>query len=428
MNSDNLKYVLRQFVERPLPKCRPRELRIPEGSGKVIALTGVRRSGKTFLFFDMISRLAARGVRRQRIVYLNFEDDRLQPLASRELDLVLRCQRELFPETAGQRLFLFLDEVQNVPGWERWVRRLHDTENVELYVTGSSSRLLTRDLATAMRGRSITLEVFPLSFREYLSFRDIKAVPSSADSESQVRNALEAYLKWGGFPEVVLADVTIRPLIVEEYVSVMLYRDVIERYRVRNQTLMRELLRHCFRNTASLLNVRKLHRDFTSMGLTVSLNTLLKYIEHLQDSFLIFLLPRQEQSLRKQAHNPKKLHVIDPGLVAAFKVNPERDVGHKLETAVFLDVRQQRKNLFHLTNGSEIDLCDGAGEMFINTCWSLTEPDTVAREAAAMKFGQARWPKAQGRLLYHEYAPSQIAEIADAEPAWRFLIQNQPSR
>jgi uncharacterized protein len=211
MNSDNLKYVLRQFVERPLPECRPRSISLPVGSGKVIGLTGVRRSGKTFLFFDTIRRLLAEGVKRRRIVYLNFEDDRLQPLRAEELDLVLRCLRELFPETAGKRIYLFLDEVQNAPGWERWVRRIQDTEDVEIFVTGSSSQLLKRDLTSAMRGRSVTFEIFPLSFREYLRFLGIEVLPSSANNESIVRHALEDYLAWGGFPEIVLSDEAIRP-------------------------------------------------------------------------------------------------------------------------------------------------------------------------------------------------------------------------
>ncbi|MEK7852269.1 MAG: AAA family ATPase, partial [Planctomycetota bacterium] len=182
MDSDNLKYVIRQFVERVLPACKPRELVLPTGTGKVVGLAGVRRSGKTFLFFDAIRRLATQGVERRQIVYLNFEDDRLHPILAENLDMVLRCWHEVFPETIGQHKFLFLDEVQNVPGWERWVRRLCDTEDVEVFVTGSSSRLLTRDLATALRGRSITREVFPLSFREYLAFRSIEVVSHSADN------------------------------------------------------------------------------------------------------------------------------------------------------------------------------------------------------------------------------------------------------
>jgi predicted AAA+ superfamily ATPase len=423
MHSDNLKGVLQQFVSRPLPQCRARELELPIGTGKVIGLAGARRSGKTFLFFRTIQRLLASGVARPQLIYLNFEDDRLQPLRAEELDMVLRSHRELFPETIGQRCYLFLDEVQNVPGWERWVRRLHDTEDIEAFVTGSSSHLLTRDLATALRGRSITFEVFPLSFAEALDFRGIVWQPSHPDSESLVRGALEDYLRWGGFPEVVLADESLRPLILGEYASLMLYRDVVERYSVRNEALMRELLRFAFRNTASLLNVSKLHRDFATLGFSVSKNTLHEYLGYLDDSFLLFLLPKHERSLRKQAHNPKKMHVIDPGLIAAFHGHPDRNIGHKLETAVFLHVRRRQRELYYYADGSEVDLCNADGTAFWNTCWSLADPATVAREKAAMDLGTARARNAAGWLLYHESAPSALASLPAAMPAWRWLLE-----
>jgi len=423
MISDNLKYVIRQFIERVLPACKPRELVIPTGTGKVVGLAGVRRSGKTFLFFDAIQRLALQGVDRRRIVYLNFEDDRLHPIHAEELDLILRSWHEVFPEMAGQHKYLFLDEVQNVSGWERWIRRLCDTEDVEVFITGSSSQLLTRDLATALRGRSITLEVFPLSFREYLTFRGIEVVPHSADNESRLRHELESYLVCGGFPEIVLADEALRPLILEEYSSLMLYRDVVERYGVRNEKLMRDLLRHCFRNTGSLLNVSKLHRDFASLGYTVSKNTLFDYLCYLEDAFLVFLQPKRETSLRKQEHNPKKLHVIDTGLIAAYQPFPNRDLGHKLETVVFLENRRSRKDLFYYANGSEVDLCDGEGKMFVNTCWNLADAETFRREKAAMAFGVAQWPEAEGRLLFHEYAPGQEREAPGSLAAWRYLLR-----
>jgi uncharacterized protein len=422
MNSDNLKGVLQQFVSRPLPHCLARELALPIGSGKVIGLAGVRRSGKTFLFFQTIQRLVSQGVARSRLIYLNFEDDRLQPLRAEDLDLILRSHRELFPGTLGQRCYLFLDEVQNVPGWERWVRRLHDTEDVEIFVTGSSSQVLKRDLSTALRGRSLTLEVFPLSFAESLSFRGLVWEPSHPDSESVVRGALEEYLRWGGFPEVVRAEEALRPLILGEYASLMLYRDLVERYGIRNESLIRELLRFAFRNTASLLNVSKLHRDFTSLGFSVSKNTLFDYLGYLEDSFLIFLLPRQERSLRKQAHNPKKLHVIDPGLVAAFQGNPDRDVGRKLETTVFLHLRRQGRSLYYHADGGELDLCDEGGAAFWNTCWNLSDADTVGREQRSMALGHSRAPHARGVLLYHDFAPALLAALPEAQPAWRWLL------
>lgn len=375
-----------------------------------------------------MNRLLAGGVDRRCLVYLNLEDDRLQPIRAGELDLVLRCHRELFPECLRQRTYLFVDEVQNVAGWERWVRRLHDTEDVALFVTGSSSRLLTRDLASAMRGRSVTLEVFPLNFREYLEFRGLVWQPGLADSESAVRAAFEDYLRWGGFPEVVLAEDAMKPLILGEYSSLMLYRDIVERYRVRNEPLMRELLRFACRHTASLVNVSKLHRDFSTLGLGVSKNTLFQYLGYLEDSFLVFFAPKHERSLRKQAHNPRKIHVADPGLVAAFEGDPDRDVGRKLETVVFLELRRQGRTLHYQANGGEVDMCQADGRAFWNACWRLAEGPAVAREQESMRFARTRYPKAEGLLLYHEYTPALLPLVPDATPAWRWLLEQPATR
>ncbi len=423
VNSDSIKYVLTEFAGRPLPESKRRDLSLPTDSGKVIGLSGVRRCGKTFLFFDTIRRLVAQGVDRRRIVYLNFEDDRLQPVAPPELDLVLRSLREVFPDAATGRLYLFLDEVQSAPGWERWVRRLCDTEDISVFVTGSSSRLLTRDLSSALRGRSITYEVFPLGFREFLAFRGLAPEPHDARGESLARSAFEDFLRWGGFPEIVLAEPALRPLILEEYASLMLHRDLLERNTVRNGPLLVTLLRHCFRNTATLLSVSKLARDFGSLGLSFSRNTLFDYVARLEDAGLVFLLPTHEKSVLRQARNPKKLHVVDTGLVAAFKAGADRDVGQKLETAVFLECRRRAREWHYHAGTGEMDLCDAEGRLFLNVCWNLSDPTTMGRELAAMEAGARLLPKAAGLLLYHEYSPGLVDRVPAARPAWRWMLE-----
>ena len=425
VNSDNAKYVLREFAERPLPNGHMRELVLPTDSGKVVGLSGVRRCGKTFLFFEAMRQLLARGVPRHRVLYLNFEDDRLHPIAATELDMVLRCQRELFPDARTGRLYLFLDEVQSAPGWQRWVRRLHDTEDISIFVTGSSSEVLTRDLSTAMRGRSITLDVFPLSFREFLAFRGIAVRDHDAASENEVRGALTEYLRWGGFPEVVVAAPELRPLILDEYASLMLWRDLVERHAIRSENVMRALLRHCFRNTATLLSLTKLHRDLTSLGVDASKNTVYDYCAMLEESGLINLLPIHDASLRRQARNPRKLHVIDPGLATAFAARAERDLGRKLETVVFLQCRRRSRLWHYDLDDHEIDLCDAEGTTFVNSCWSLVDASTLEREAAAMDFARSSQPGANGVLLYHDALADIESRLPDTRPAWRWLL-DQP--
>ncbi len=177
------------------------------------------------------------------MIHLSFEDDRLLPIKTRELDFIMRAHAELFPDAIGQRRYLFLDELQNAPGWETYGRRLLDGEDVRIFVTGSSSRLLARDLATSLRGRSCSYEVFPLSFAEFLAFNRLEHEPYSRASESRIAAALDDYLRIGGLPEVVLAEPALRPRIPTEYVDLVFYKDLVERHRISNPPLLRQLLK-----------------------------------------------------------------------------------------------------------------------------------------------------------------------------------------
>lgn len=422
MNKERLKAVMQQFVEQALPTISHRTMMIPTDSGKVVTLVGARRTGKTFLMFQTIEGLLESGVDRRQILYLNFEDDRLFPVDTGELDLILTAHRELFPDTAKAKRYIFFDELQNVPEWERYVRRLHDTENVSIFLTGSSSSLLQKEMSTAMRGRSITYEVFPLSFLEFITWRQISYVPYSPDSEARVVNAFEDYLEWGGFPEVVLAEPSLRMLILQEYASLMLHRDLIERYHVRNERLMHLLLKFCAEHTASLVSINKLFNDFTSQGLKTGKASLYDYMTMLEDAFIVFPCPKFDPSSRRQLQSPSKIHLLDPGLCRVFRPFPERDIGHRFETLIYLHERRKRRDIFHYRNGSEIDLCWDEGATFINVAWELESPETIKRELRAMDAGRVLWPDACGRLIYGSASHIPEPHAKHAIEGWRYLL------
>lgn len=407
-----------------MPPATPRTLELPLDPRKVVALVGIRRSGKTYLLFETMRRLEATGVDRRQLVYLNFEDDRLLPIQVRELDVILRAHEELYPEVSGRRKYLFFDEVQSVPSWETYLRRLHDTEDARLFVTGSSSHLLSRELATGLRGRSVSFEVFPLSFAEFLRFRRLEHQPYARASESRMASALEEYLQTGGLPEVVLADESMRPRILKEYVDLVFYRDLVERYRIGNPLVMRLLLRHCLGHPASLFNVHTLYQDFRSQGQALSKDTLYSYLGYLEQSFVVFPLPVAERSLRKQAVNPKKLHAIDWALAYPFVAEPSIDVGKKLETAVFLHWRRQREDLGYLAGDREVDLVVNRDrpEHLINVAYSVSASQTWMREITALEEAAARFPRAKRVLVAHEHTtrkPPAGIRVADA---WRYLL------
>lgn len=424
MDKETLKYVLASNATRMLPKTAPRTLRLPLDSGKIVTLVGIRRSGKTYLLYDTMQRLESQGVDRRQIVYLNFEDDRLLPIKTRELDLVLRAHEELYPDMTGKKKYLFLDEVQNVPRWETFVRRLHDTENMSIFVTGSSSQLLTRELATGLRGRSLSYEVFPLSFAEYLSFTGREHQRYSRPSDSRTAAALLDYLTVGGLPEVVLADPILRPRILQEYVTLVFYKDLVERYGVSNPTVLRQLLKRCLGQPASTISTHKLYNEFRSLGIELSKDTLYRYIDHLEESYLIFALAVSDRSLRRQAMNPKKRHPVDWALGYPFVTEDSIDIGHKLETAVFLHWRRRRQDLAYMGGQHEIDLVVGGDHpaILVNVAYSVTQSATWDREMASLTWGAGQAPQAKRILVVHEGAnrkPPQGIEVIDA---WRYLL------
>jgi len=422
MNKESIKAVLRQRMEQPLPVFSRRSLRIPTDSGKVIALIGARRTGKTFLMFQTIADLLASGIDRTQIIYLNFEDDRLYPIRTAELDLILRAHLELFPDASQTKRYLFFDELQNVPEWERYVRRVYDTEHASVFLTGSSSSLLQKDMSSAMRGRSISFEVFPLSFSEFLSFKGIDYVPYSADSEARVAHAFQEYLDWGGFPEVVTAEEALKPLILQEYASIMLHRDLIERYHVRNEHLMHMLLKFCAEHTASLVSINKLFNDFCSRGVKTGKATLYDYMSMLEDAYIALPCPKYDPSSRRQLQAPSTIHMLDPGLCRVFRPFPERDIGHRFESVIFLHERRKRRDLFHYRNGFEIDICWNEGQAFVNAAWDLNDPATVKREQDAFLKGCKLWKGTSGTLVYGSAAtlPDPLADRASL--GWKHLL------
>jgi predicted AAA+ superfamily ATPase len=425
VDRETLKYVLAGNAARRLPETAPRALQLPLDSHKAVTLIGIRRSGKTDLLYETMRRLEALGVGRRCMIYLNFEDDRLLPVKARELDLILRAHEELFPEAIGQRKYLFLDEVQNVPRWEVYVRRLLDTEDIRIFVTGSSSRLLARELATSLRGRSLSYEVFPLSFPEFLQFSHIAYEPYSRESESRMAAALDSYLQIGGLPEVVLADPLLRPRILKEYVDLVFYKDLVERYRISNPPLLRQLLKHCLGQPAALLSTHKLYKDFRSQGFELSKNTLYRYLDHLQESYVAFLLPIADRSIRKQAINPKKLHAIDWALGYPFVPEQTIDAGRKLESAVFLHWRRRREDLGYLAGDGEVDLVVDVDRprLLINVALSITQPSAWEREISALVAGAARAPRAEKILVAHNAPLRESPPGVKIVEAWRYLLQ-----
>jgi predicted AAA+ superfamily ATPase len=369
-----------------------RDLELPGIANKIDVVVGMRRSGKTYFLFQQIRRLLAQGTALEAILYLNFEDDRLLPLDSDRASQLVDAFYALFPENHDRLCHLFLDEVHQIENWALWVRRLHDTRRIRLYLTGSSAKLLGREIATELRGRALTTEVWPYSFTELLRAKGMSMERSLLGRASldKLLKLLHGYLAGGGFPEVAQLDAWQRTRILQDYVDVVVFRDVVERHRITNVSVARYLTQVLLRSIGRSFSVNKVFNDLKSQGRRVSKTTLYDYIGHFEDAYLCFAVPLHDRSPRRAETAPRKIYAVDPGLAAAFTPAPDQDLGQLFENLVFLDLRRRGCDVtYYLTRSRyEVDFVarHPTGQIeLVQACYEPRDARTLERETRALR-------------------------------------------
>ncbi|MBN2768388.1 MAG: ATP-binding protein [Campylobacterales bacterium] len=375
------KRLITDFIEKEIKNIFPRDYNIPIESKKIISLVGVRRSGKSSILFDLINKLREI-IPRENILYLNFEDDRLYPLELASLDLILEGYFELYPHKRDEKIYLFLDEVQVVKNWELYVRRVYDNENIQLYITGSSAKLLSTEIATSLRGRTITYEIFPFSFEEYLRYKEIAINLNSSKSLSFIKNELLNYIFDGGFAETINEDKAISRKILSDYLELIVYKDIVDRYNITNRSVLKSLNKYCFTNIAILVSFTKLYNDFKSQGFKISKDTIFNYLSHLEDAYAIFTLPIYRNSIKEEQRNPKKIYAIDNGFKKIYDYAIDKDMSKLYENIVYLHLRRQTKDLYYFKQSHEVDFyarIEGK-EYLVNVSYTIENEKTRKRE------------------------------------------------
>ncbi len=432
MDKRIIKEIIRDFHLKELPPLTERSGDFSVPPGKIRSVIGVRRSGKTFLFYQLMKNLLKKGISKEQILYINFEDERLLPIKKEDLSLIYEVYLELYPHIKRQKVYLFLDEIQNVPGWEIFVRRLHENENVEISVTGSSSRLLSRELATALRGRTLSFEVFPFSFAEMLNFYGISPDIYSSEGKAYLVNKFEEYLYWGGFPEVLKVDQDFKIMILQDYLNLVLYKDLIERYQIRNQALLKYLLKFLLSNNANPFSINKFFLDVRSQGFKVSKDSIFNYLNYLEDAFWISLVPIYSESIRKQQVNYRKIYVLDNGLVSANRSTLYFNSGRLLESLVFQQLRRKfsLNQIFYYktSKNSEVDfliLNEYEGKVaLIQVSETITEPATQQRELTSLYSAMEELGLSESLIITaYEYATFTRNHLrVQAKPFWDWAL------
>ncbi len=410
--------------EREFGELVEREYKIPLNTRKIVSLIGVRRGGKTSLLFKLIESLRGQ-VDRESIAYINFEDDRLYPIVLKDLDGFIEGFYELYPEKRDEKIYLFLDEVQSIEGWELFVRRLHDTLNVQLFITGSSSRLLSSELATSLRGRTIAYEIFPFSFKEYLAYKNITINLHSSRSISFIRNAFNNYLREGGFAETFDETQDVQQRILKDYMDLIIYKDIIERYAIKNHSLLKHLIKYFFVNMGTLISFNKLFNEYKSLGYRVGKDTLYDYISYLQEAYTLFTIPIFRNSVRQEMRNPKKLYAIDNGFRQLFNAPQSRDWSNLYENMAFLHLRRKGPGLYYFKQKQEVDFYTRQnGELLVNVSYTIDEAATFKREVTALMEGMEYFNLKKSFLVTaerDEVVQTEAGEVV-VTPMWKWLL------
>jgi uncharacterized protein len=426
---------LADSLTAPLPVGTPRRVfgavRVP---GKVTAVVGMRRAGKTMFLHQVQREQLAAGVVRERMPYINFEDERLAGLTAEHLHPLVEDYYRRFPVLRGRETVIWcFDEIQVVPGWERFVRRLLDSEQVEVFLTGSSAALLSREIATALRGRAWEVVIHPFSFEEALRHSG-QALPEQPDFlDAPARSVLERafldYLVAGGFPEAQRLDTATRYQLLRDYVDVAMLRDVVERHAVSNVAGLRWLVRHLLSNAAGLFSLEKFYRALKSQGLAISRDTVHQFMGYLQDCFLVRTVWMEAGSERQRMVNPRKAYPVDPGLIPVFDRTGRSNLGHALETAVLLELERRRAEVTYVKTpqGFEVDFLARypSGEVdLIQVCAEAGAPETAERELRALIEAGRLFPRARKRLLTltRDGLPREIPTEVLAQPAYVWLL------
>ena len=372
--------IIKDFHERKMPEIIPRDQSIDFESSmkRAISIIGPRRAGKTYEMFFLINKIRQKyGI--NKVIYINFERADLEFLSYKDLVIMLEAYYELYPGNKSSKIWLFLDEIQNVSEWERAVRSYLD-EEISVFLSGSSSKLLSREIATSMRGRNISFNIYPFSFKEFLSAKkfEIKNYYSSSE-KALLNNLLNEFLIFGGYPEAVIYDKE-REKIIKDIYDTAIYKDVIEGGKIRNTKVLRLLIKALL--TSNEFSLHNFYNFIKSQGIKTSKNSMYKYADFLSDAFFVFFLRKHDLSYKKSEQSLPKIYFIDNGLLT---LNGIDDKGRLLENLVFIELTRRNKDVAYYQNSlkEEVDFVIKEGKkvkQLVQVCYDLNNFMTIDRE------------------------------------------------
>ena len=429
-----LKEIILDFQSEILNTGIKRHLNYELVKGKAFVCIGVRRCGKSTLLYQIITDLQKQGIRRENIVYLNFFDDRLTEVKHGNLSLIIEAYYSLYPEKKGtEEVYCFLDEIQEARNWEPFVDRILRTEKCSVFISGSSAKMLSKEVATQMRGRSLVWELFPFSFKEFLDYKEVDYKRLTSKNRLMVRKSFDEYFQKGGFPEVRNTTDKIRIMIHQEYYKAILHRDIIERFNAIHPQAVVQAGYGLICSAASLYSINRVTAYLKSLGHKVSKGFVSSCISWFEDAYFLFSVKIFTPSVSKQNVNPKKIYCIDHSMITSVAPSLLANRGHLLENIIFMHLRHSTEEIYYYRTrkGHEVDFIwlDNQGKRnLVQACLSLEEPVTKKREISSLVDAMNELGIGKSTLitLAQEDILEEENKIIEIVPAWKYLLAKKP--
>ncbi len=428
MSVELFKTILAEFRDEDLLSGIPRETKVILNARQIVSIVGGRRTGKTTLLKQAIQQLTTKGIAISQIIYVNFEDERIPRDAAVFQDL-LDAQSELVQEIPLKECWFFFDEIHEIPGWYHFLNRMQEMLKGHLFITGSSAKLLSKEIASSLRGRTITLELFPFSFREYLQYKDIDAPDAhTTRGQSLLRTELRKYMEEGGYPATIGQSKELRSRIHRSYLDVMIYRDLIERYQISNHNALRQYIKKMLANAAKESSVNKTYLELKSQGHKISKDQLYNFRMWCEEIYLLFQLPQYHESFVKQQSGIKKTFGLDTGLINSTSFRASQDHGRLMENMVFTELKRKEKEIFFNKEGKECDFLVKENDQInqaIQVTVNLEDQATRNREVAGLLYALEKYNLKKGLLITmnEDEVLSSGKKTIRILPLWRWLIE-----
>ena len=432
MPVDPLLRIVAEWIEEvTLPKLIPRSI-APinlERLRDILAIVGPRRAGKTFLMYQLMgSLLQTRRWTKQDILFVDFEDYRLKGFRTEDVEPLFVA----FNQLAGRYpTFLFFDEVQYLPDWNRVLRTLHNRGRFHIVISGSNSKLLKGEVATELRGRYTDVLLLPFSFQEFLAFRRITYTPAllHTPARGRILRAFDDYLKEGGFPEVLIREATTeKRKLLQTYYHTIFYRDILERFNIKAKTILDGMMTYVVNTPSELFSISAFEKQLRSKQIPGSKRTIANYLRYLQEAFFVIANEKFSYSPRHRLMNPKKVYLTDTGfLMLATPFSENR--GKVLENIAAIEFFRREQEMFYFKGRHECDFIVKEGTQpreAIQVCWEL-QPQNEKRELQGLMEAMITLKLRKGRVL--TYAQEETRKIegrtVSVSPVWKWLLNSE---